>query len=210
MQLTELADYGPKSCTWLAVLGNGAVRLRAPLARFRPVRQLCSGTTCTMRIACVDQPYCPEIGFSSIVECHHTMQRSGGGELMLISRCSYLSLCCGQWEPLCTFSFCFGQYSLSVESQPLVFKTLDCGVEMLFRPILWAIAARAVLAQEYGETGPNNSTTPITFEGEIAVHIIQVGKEMNQFTPNSIIANVGVWISGSFECWQVAYKEIRR
>lgn len=65
---------------------------------------------------------------------------------------------------------------------------------MLSQLVLWAIAAQTVFAQENGETGPDNSTTPTALDGEIIVHIIQVGKEMNEFTPNSILANVGMCI----------------
>lgn len=55
------------------------------------------------------------------------------------------------------------------------------------RALLASAFAAAAAAQEKGETGPNNSTTPTIKENEITVHIVTVGAVLDAFAPNSII-----------------------
>lgn len=55
------------------------------------------------------------------------------------------------------------------------------------RTLVASAFAAAVAAQEKGETGPNNSTTPTIKENEITVHIVTVGAVLDAFAPNSII-----------------------
>ena len=55
------------------------------------------------------------------------------------------------------------------------------------RTLLASAFTAAAAAQEKGETGPNNSTTPTIKENEITVHIVTVGAVLDAFAPNSII-----------------------
>lgn len=52
---------------------------------------------------------------------------------------------------------------------------------------LTAAFVAAAVAQEKGETGPNNSTTPTITENEVTVHVVTVGAIPDAFSPNSII-----------------------
>jgi plastocyanin len=69
---------------------------------------------------------------------------------------------------------------------------------MMLHKYLATVALAICSAAALGETGADNSTTPTTTDGEITIHTVTVGKVLNQFEPNSILANPGDIISFVF------------